>query len=655
MPLSRWNWLNTLTRRLNAGFSNCPHTRRQSLYHRAGPVEALEHRLVLTNPNADPGGPYFIRSGDTLNLDGSMSQTSDPSDATLNLSYFWAVNGVNVPTPAGSMPSISWDTLSAPTTLPIFPGYGLAKGAVDNVYTIYLGVQESASSSDSDVTTVTVYANEPPTANAGGPYSMTGGIGNSITLDGSMSSDLDDMFPNYSWDIEPFGSIDYTGNSKTLTWEDLYALGFRGGTSKQVKLIVNDGLASDDDVTTITVVNSGPTADAGPAFSPETEYVIEFGDALTLDASNSSDEDQGPVDPVTYDWDIDNDGTYDETGETVTISWADLSTIYNYSAGNHTVKLKVSDSDTPKDGTDTVTVRVKPPMVSVSITSNMREHSSSPTHGTITLTRTGSPAAALQNVTIAISGSAIMAPATNADFANIATTVDFATGSPTKTLQVTILDDGIVEGSENISVTITGGSATTYDFDMTNSTASGTIEDMDKWRWKDLPSTYAPISTNETHAPTTGIWAGSSLTFSGSVSATNNSVSASMQGDFDEQGSMIPGVDGMYHVEDSWNFVFDFDPVSGAISISTGPTTLTSSASQQHGDLEGACPYALAYSTDNRQVTVTVDRIGVIAGGDADVSAGIAGFTAVRSWAKDLLLTSVFIVTLKVEQYEQAP
>ena len=101
MSLSRWNWLNTLTRRLNVGFSKLPppskFTRRQSLYHHTGPVEALEHRLALTNPNAEPGGPYFIRSGDTLNLDGSMSTTSDPSDPELNLfDYSWWINGAAV-------------------------------------------------------------------------------------------------------------------------------------------------------------------------------------------------------------------------------------------------------------------------------------------------------------------------------------------------------------------------------------------------------------------------------------------------------------------------------------------------------------------------------------------------------------------------------
>ena len=66
-------------------------------------------------------------------VNGSMSQTSDPSDPTLNLFvYLWSVNGRNIPNPGGDSPtpSISWDTLSAPQSLPIFPGYGLAKGAV---------------------------------------------------------------------------------------------------------------------------------------------------------------------------------------------------------------------------------------------------------------------------------------------------------------------------------------------------------------------------------------------------------------------------------------------------------------------------------------------------------------------------------------------
>lgn len=637
-------------------------TRRQSLYHHTGPVEALEHRLALTDPTANPGGPYLISAEESLNLDGTMSQVSDPADVGLGIyKYDWTINGKSVPAPPGPppiadpMPSIPWSVLSAPTT-GLFSGYGLAKGVSDNTYTIDLTVWQDSTPirSGSASTTVTVLANIPPTANAGGPYSMTGTASSSIELNGSGSSDPDDMFPNYSWDMEPFGSIDYTGSSKTLTWADLYALGFRGGTSKQVKLIVNDGLASDDDITTITVVNTGPIADAGPAFSPETEYVIEFGDALTLDASGSVDEDQGPADPVTYDWDIDNDGTYDgtydETGETVTVSWADLSTLYGYSAGIHTVKLKVSDSDVPKDGTDTVTVRVKPPMVSVSITSNMREHSSSFINGTITFTRSGPATAALNGVTISLGGSATMAPAANADYSNIPMTIDFAAGSPTTPISVTIFNDSFVEGSETIIVALTGGSPTTYEFDSTAGPATGTIEDMDRWRWKTFSGT--PVSAS----PPPHIWSdGDSLTFNGSVTATNSSVQTSVS------GSYITGPDDApvpYSVNGGVNLGFNFDEVTGAITASTGVPENPYEV-LQHGPLKGAAPIAWTIDNTAHTATVTVSGLGVVVGGDVSITGGVdAGVVATLStttpWGIAFSLPTV-VITLGLEIYEATP
>ena len=51
-------------------------------------------------------------------------------------------------------------------------------------------------------------------------------------------------------------------------------------------------------------------------------YNIAEGDAVTLDGSGSVDP---QLDPLTYEWDLDNDGTYgDVTGEGPTVSWSTL-------------------------------------------------------------------------------------------------------------------------------------------------------------------------------------------------------------------------------------------------------------------------------------------------------------------------------------------
>ena len=89
--------------------------------------------------------------------------------------------------------------------------------------------------------------------------------------------------------------------------------------------------------------NQPPTANAGGL------YTAFVGDSLTLDASASSDPDD---DALTYEWDLDNDGVYnDATGITTTSSFIQV--------GDHTISLRVTD-DGGLSATDTATVTVLP-------------------------------------------------------------------------------------------------------------------------------------------------------------------------------------------------------------------------------------------------------------------------------------------------------
>lgn len=93
--------------------------------------------------------------------------------------------------------------------------------------------------------------------------------------------------------------------------------------------------------------NSTPTADAGGP------YNIAEGDSLNLDASASSDPD---TDPLTYRWDLDNDGNFGEPGEptteTPTVDWATLQTYGIDDDGVYTIGLRVDDG---RGGIDTTT------------------------------------------------------------------------------------------------------------------------------------------------------------------------------------------------------------------------------------------------------------------------------------------------------------
>ncbi len=114
------------------------------------------------------------------------------------------------------------------------------------------------------------------------------------------------------------------------------------GVYPSVQVTASDGDLSDGETFTITVhnVNRPPVADAGGP------YAMNEGDPVTLDGSASSDPDG---DSLTYEWDLDNDGEFDDaTGAQVSHTFQDDGV---YSAG-----LRVSDGDLSDTATASVTV-----------------------------------------------------------------------------------------------------------------------------------------------------------------------------------------------------------------------------------------------------------------------------------------------------------
>jgi len=91
--------------------------------------------------------------------------------------------------------------------------------------------------------------------------------------------------------------------------------------------------------------NTAPSADAGKSYS-----IIE-GTNLVLEASGSSDADG---DSLSYAWDLDNDGAYDDaSGVNPTVTWETLNDLgYVTGVGSFSVGLEVNDG---KGGTDTAT------------------------------------------------------------------------------------------------------------------------------------------------------------------------------------------------------------------------------------------------------------------------------------------------------------
>ena len=128
----------------------------------------------------------------------------------------------------------------------------------------------------------------PPSADAGGPYTVNEGA--SITLDASKSFDVDGgSIVSYGWDLDGDGVFEAAGKQVTFS-----AANRSGPASQPVTLRVydNDNLY-DDAQTTVAIANVAPAPDAGP---DQTVYV---NDSVTVIGTW--------FDPATY---LDNDYTW---------------------------------------------------------------------------------------------------------------------------------------------------------------------------------------------------------------------------------------------------------------------------------------------------------------------------------------------------------
>lgn len=278
-----------------------------------------------TAPIADAGGPYSAVNGGTVNLDGTAS--SDPDGD--QLSYSWAFTS----RPVGSTATLA----GAATATPSFVI------DVSGTYQVQLTVTDNGSPPLNNSATATVSTiNSAPTANAGSPQTVL--VGQTVTLDGSGSNDVDGDPLTYSWS---FNSV--PANS-TLTTANISQSGVPGDFNATfvpdqqgdyiVQLIVNDGaLGSTPSTVTVTTNNSAPTANAGPD-----QPSVPLGGTVNLDGSGSSDPDG---DSLTYAWSFTSvpAGSALTTADIVQSGLADdpLASFTTDVKGTYTVQLIVTD------------------------------------------------------------------------------------------------------------------------------------------------------------------------------------------------------------------------------------------------------------------------------------------------------------------------
>ena len=212
--------------------------------------------------------------------------------------------------------------------------------AFESAVSISFGTEHTAgafpANEDRETITVTVSGvNSPPSADAGGPYSI--GEGEDLVLDGSGSSDPDTDPLTYNWDIDNDGQYDdATGVNPTVPWLTLVGLGFDDdGGSYPIGLEVDDGTDTDTATVNWTIVNTPPTitvtgsgtvgegsvytanlAVTDPGADTVTQWIINWGDG-TIDtlAGNPASATHTYVNPGEYNITAsvaDEDGTWTE-------------------------------------------------------------------------------------------------------------------------------------------------------------------------------------------------------------------------------------------------------------------------------------------------------------------------------------------------------
>ena len=229
-------------------------------------------------PIANAGSDQTILAvGVTVTLNGSNS--SDADDGIV--SYFWQQT-------AGPAITLSNNAAAQPT----FVAPNVAAGGESLRFS--LTVTDASGDQDADICIVVVSVdNLPPTADAG--VNRVVNEGDTVTLDGSSSSDSDGTIATYLWEQTAGKAVslsDMTTAQPTFTSPNAGPQ----GESLTFNLTVTDdqGLQNSDEVTiSVSWQNEPPSADAG------SDQTVTEGKTVTLDGSKSSDPD-GAI--AAYSW-----------------------------------------------------------------------------------------------------------------------------------------------------------------------------------------------------------------------------------------------------------------------------------------------------------------------------------------------------------------
>ena len=335
-------------------------------------VIMLTPTLFVQPPVADAGSDRVWGVDVPIIFDASGSFHQDPLRSIVK--YEWDVDGDGI-----------YDSEStSPTLAHTYSAADYPEASLPQAITVRLRVTDNNDPAQKDTDTVNIIVAvppHPPVADIGGPYNCTAGV--SCTLDGSGSFDIDptDFITAWEWDLNNDGQYDdANGVNPVVVFPNVgqVNIGLRVVDNAVLNDANGNGVQDPDerlddfDFIAVTVnVNNPPVADPGGPYS------VDEGFSVALDGSGSTDPDGNPI--VSYSWDLDNDGQFDDaTGVSATFDASSLDD------GIYTVGLRVSDSVLTDSITTTVTVNNRAPVVDSGVDQSVNDGDSVNFNGSFT-------------------------------------------------------------------------------------------------------------------------------------------------------------------------------------------------------------------------------------------------------------------------------
>src|SRR6185312_8647871 len=281
-------------------------------------------------PVANAGADQTTHVTGVVQLDGTGSTDRDGDPLT----YRWSFASQ----PSGSTATLSNANTAQPTFTVDKPGN----------YVLQLIVNDSKVDSSADTVAITT-VNSPPVANAG--TNQTAHVTDTVTLDGSRSSDVDGDPLTYGWNLisKPAASLAQLSSSTVVN--PTFVVDVKG--TYMAQLVVNDGhVDSAPSTVSITTENSAPVA------KPGADQTLQTGHTVQLDGSASSDVDG---DLLTFKWAILSQP--DTTPPALSDASAVKPTFLADKPGTYVVQLIVNDGTVDSvPATATITTQNSPPV-----------------------------------------------------------------------------------------------------------------------------------------------------------------------------------------------------------------------------------------------------------------------------------------------------